>query len=77
MIQIGAAENPEKANLLLTRARTQLQGFPSGARAFTEKVQKGNETLYRARFAGLEEHSAETTCKALKRSGFACFTTKN
>lgn len=77
MIQIGAAENPEKANLLLARARTQLQGFPSNARAFTEKVQKGNETLYRARFAGLEEQSAESTCKALKRSGFACFTTKN
>ena len=77
MIQIGAAENPEKANLLLARARTQLQGFPSGAKAFTEKVQKGNETLYRARFAGLEEQSAESTCKALKRSGFACFTTKN
>jgi D-alanyl-D-alanine carboxypeptidase len=77
MIQIGAAENPEKANLLLARARTQLQGFPSNAKAFTEKVQKGNETLYRARFAGLEEQSAESTCKALKRSGFACFTTKN
>ena len=77
MIQIGAAENPEKANLLLARARTQLQGFPSNARAFTEKVQKGNETLYRARFAGLEEQSAESTCKALKRSGFACFTTRN
>ena len=77
MIQIGAAENPEKANLLLSRARAQVQGFPANARAFTEKVQKGNETLYRARFAGLEEQSAESTCKALKRSGFACFTTKN
>lgn len=77
MIQIGAAEDPDKANQLLSRARSQLQGFPSSARAFTEKVQKGKETLYRARFAGLEEQSAESACKALKRSGFACFTTKN
>lgn len=77
MIQIGATEDPDKANQLLSRARSQLQGFPATARAFTEKVQKGNETLYRARFAGLEEQSAELACKALKRSGFACFTTKN
>jgi D-alanyl-D-alanine carboxypeptidase len=77
MIQVGAAEDPDKANQLLSRARSQLQGFPANARAFTEKVQKGKETLYRARFAGLEEDSAQTACKALKRSGFACFTTKN
>ncbi len=77
MIQIGAAEDPDKANQMLSRARSQLQGFPPSARAFTEKVQKGKETLYRARFAGLEEQSAESACKALKRSGFACFTTKN
>ena len=77
MIQIGATEDADKANQLLSRARSQLQGFPTNARAFTEKVQKGKETLYRARFAGLEEDSAESACKALKRSGFACFTTKN
>jgi D-alanyl-D-alanine carboxypeptidase len=77
MIQIGAAEDPDKANALLSRAKSQLQGFPPSARAFTEKVQKGNETLYRARFAGLEEQSAQSACKALKKSGFACFTTKN
>ncbi|QGM98790.1 serine hydrolase [Methylocystis parvus] len=77
MIQIGAAEDPSKANELLSRARSQLQGFPSTAKAFTEKVQKGKETLYRARFAGLEEQSAVSACNALKRSGFSCFTTKN
>lgn len=77
MIQVGATEDAGKASQLLSRARSQLQGFPAGARAFTEKVQKGKETLYRARFAGLEEQSAESACKALKRSGFSCFTTKN
>lgn len=77
MIQIGATEDQEKANELLARARSQLHGFPATATAFTEKVQKGTETLYRARFAGLEEETAQSACKALKRSGFACFTTKN
>ncbi|MFO1103624.1 MAG: SPOR domain-containing protein [Methylocystis sp.] len=77
MIQIGATEDEEKANQLLARARGQLQGFPASATAFTEKVQKGSGTLYRARFAGLEEETAQSACKALKRSGFACFTTKN
>lgn len=77
MIQIGATDDQEKANQLLVRARSQLQGFPATAKAFTEKVQKGTETLYRARFAGLEEDTAQSACKALKRSGFSCFTTKN
>jgi D-alanyl-D-alanine carboxypeptidase len=77
MIQIGATEDQDKANQLLARARSQLQGFPANATAFTEKVQKGAGTLYRARFAGLEEETAQSACKALKRSGFACFTTKN
>jgi len=77
MIQIGATGDVEEANQLLARARTHVQGMSAGAKGFTEKVQKGKETLYRARFAGLEERSAETACKALKRSGFSCFATKN
>ncbi|WP_159727605.1 D-alanyl-D-alanine carboxypeptidase [Methylosinus sp. Ce-a6] len=75
MIQIGATDDAEKAQQLLSRARA--KGVPATAKAFTEKVQKGRETLYRARFAGLEEKAAETACRALKRSGFSCFATKN
>ena len=77
MIQIGATDDASKANDLLARARTQGKGALASAQGFTEKVQKGRETLYRARFAGLEEDQAEAACKSLKRSGFACFTTKN
>ena len=77
MIQIGATDDAAKANELLARARTQGKGALGAAQGFTEKVQKGRETLYRARFAGLEEDQAEAACKSLKRSGFACFTTKN
>ncbi len=77
MIQIGATDDVAKANELLARAKSQGHRALSSAQPFTEKVQKGSETLYRARFAGLEEDSAELACKALKRSGFSCFATKN
>jgi D-alanyl-D-alanine carboxypeptidase len=77
MIQIGATDNIEQANELLSRAKSQSHGTLGGAKPFTEKVQKGQATLYRARFAGLEANSAENACKALKHSGFACFATKN
>jgi D-alanyl-D-alanine carboxypeptidase len=77
MIQIGATDEAGKAQELLSRAKSQSHAALGRARPFTEKIQKGNETLWRARFAGLEEDSAETACKALKRAGFSCFATKN
>jgi len=77
MIQIGAADDQSKATELLNRAKSESKGTLASASPFTEKVQKGDQTLYRARFAGLEEDEAENACKRLKKSGFACFTTKN
>jgi D-alanyl-D-alanine carboxypeptidase len=77
MIQIGATDEPGKAQELLSRAKSHSYRALGRARAFTEKVQKGHETLWRARFAGLEEDSAEAACRALKRAGFSCFATKN
>eukprot|EP01037_Dinobryon_pediforme_P013937 gene13937-14054_t len=77
MIQIGAADDQTKATALLTRAKSESKGALASASPFTEKVQKGDQTLYRARFAGLEADEAQTACKRLKQSGFACFPTKN
>jgi D-alanyl-D-alanine carboxypeptidase len=77
MIQIGATDEPDKAQELLSRAKAETHGALGRARPFTEKVQRGRETLWRARFAGLEEDSAEAACRALKRAGFSCFATKN
>ena len=77
MIQIGATDDVEKASALLARARSEGRAILLAAQPFTEKVQKGDATLYRARFAGLDADQAEAACKTLKRSGFACFTTKN
>lgn len=76
MIQVGATDAVGKANDLLAKARTKAP-ILSGATPFTEKVKKGSETIYRARFAGLTESKAEAACKSLKRSGLSCFTTKN
>ena len=76
MIQVGATDAASKANDLLAKARSKAPAL-SGATPFTEKVKKGSETIYRARFAGLSETRAEAACKSLKRSGLSCFTTKN
>lgn len=77
VIQIGATDAPDKATDLLNRARSQGSGALASARPFTEKVRKGDATLYRARFAGLDTSGAEQACRTLKRSGFACFATKD
>ena len=77
VIQIGATDNAGAAADLLNRARSEGHTALASAKPFTEKVQKGDSTLYRARFAGLDPTEAETACKTLKRSGFACFATHN
>ena len=74
IIQVGAADNPVKANALLTLARERNPSTLASAKPITEKVRKGDATLYRARFAGLDSASAEAACHSLKRNGFSCFT---
>ena len=66
---------PTKRNDLLIRARAQNRSTLASAKAFTEKVKKGEGVLYRARFAGLDSASAGQACRSLKRSGFSCFAT--
>ena len=44
---------------------------------FTERVQKGDKSLYRARFAGFDKTTADAACKQLKRNDFECMTVKN
>jgi D-alanyl-D-alanine carboxypeptidase len=74
MIQIGAPETLAKANALLSRASERNPSTLAAAKPLTEKVRKGDATLYRARFAGLDSASAEAACRSLKRTGFSCFT---
>ena len=76
-IQIGATENAAKATALLDRARLRDRTQLAAAKPMTERVRKGDGTLYRAQFAGLDSASAESACRSLKRSGFSCFATRD
>lgn len=70
VIQLGATDDQEKANAILSKAKS--ARVLAKASPFTEKVVKGNATLWRARFAGFDADDAEKACKALKREGFSC-----
>ena len=76
VIQLGATDDEGKARGILSKAKTANPKILASADAFTEKVQKGDSTLFRARFAGFENGEAEAACKALKKSGFSCFAQK-
>ena len=73
IIQIGATDDAAKAAALLDKARQRSRSLLAAAKPVTEKVRKGEDTFYRARFAGLDSTSAETACRSLKRDGFSCF----
>ncbi|MBV1706522.1 MAG: D-alanyl-D-alanine carboxypeptidase [Hyphomicrobiales bacterium] len=77
MIQIGATGTADQAAALLERARSHDRQVLSQARTMTIKVGSGHGSFYRARFAGLQMASAQAACRNLKRSGFACFATRN
>ncbi len=77
MIQVGALENEGEAKQRLEMARNSAKSLLGGAEPFTEPVTKGDKTLYRARFSGLNENQAEAACKELKRSKIACMPLKN
>ena len=73
IIQIGATDDADKANDLLIRARAKNRATLASAKPLTEKVKKGEDVFYRARFAGLDSATAESACRSLKKSGFSCF----
>jgi D-alanyl-D-alanine carboxypeptidase len=77
MIQIGATDDVAKANALLDKARRKRGSILAEAKPVTEKVRKGEDTFYRARFAGLDSQTAETACRSLKRDGFSCFAARD
>ena len=77
IIQVGALESEGEARQRLDAARGSAGKLLGGADPFTESVAKGNKTLYRARFAGLNQDSAEAVCRTLKRSDISCITIRN
>lgn len=77
IIQVGALESESEARLRLDAARGSARKLLGDADPFTETVSKGNKTLYRARFAGLNQDSAEAACRTLKRSDISCIAIRN
>jgi len=77
MIQVGAFPEETAAKERLEAAQTKAKAQLGHAEPFTEKVAKGERSLFRARFAGLEKNQAEAACKNLKRSEIPCLLMKN
>jgi D-alanyl-D-alanine carboxypeptidase len=77
IIQIGALPDEKDAWQRLELAKTRVKDILSKADPFTERVEKGEQVLFRARFAGLEKNQAEAACKHLKRSDIPCMLVKN
>jgi D-alanyl-D-alanine carboxypeptidase len=77
MIQVGAFPAEQAAQQRLSAVQGKASKMLGGAEAFTETVDKGGTTYYRARFAGLEKDKAEAACKYLKKNDVECVTIKN
>jgi D-alanyl-D-alanine carboxypeptidase len=72
VIQVGALQSVSEAQERLGSAKSSAASILKRADPFTEKVMKGDKTLYRARFAGLDKSQAEAACRALKHSDIPC-----
>jgi D-alanyl-D-alanine carboxypeptidase len=77
IIQVGAFPAESEARERLQSAQSVAKNLLGKADPFTERVMKGNDALYRARFAGLDETRAEAACRQLKRNKIDCFTVRN
>ena len=77
MIQVGAFDDEKEAKLRLAAAQEKAKAALGRADPFTERVTKGDKSLYRARFAGLDKAQAENACKHLKHSEIPCVLVKN
>lgn len=77
VIQIGAYDGEQEARQHLSEARIKVHAALAAADPFTERVQKGDKALYRARFAGFDKTTAEAACRQLKRNDFACLALKD
>jgi len=77
IIQVGALPDENEAKQRLDSAQSKAKSLLGKADPFTERIEKGDKVLYRARFAGLEKDQAEAVCKYLKRSEIPCMLLKN
>lgn len=77
MIQLGATDDEGKAKGIISNARARSRTLAE-AKGFTQPVERGGSTLFRARFAGFDDQTeANNACRDLRRSGFSCFATRS
>jgi hypothetical protein len=72
VIQIGAFPAEEQAKGRLSEAQNLGKALLANASSFTERVMKGQQELYRARFAGFDRNAAEAACSYFKRNDIDC-----
>ena len=77
LIQIGAFDREDEARQHLSAARLKVRDALAAADSLAERVQKGDKILYRARFTGLDQETAEVACQHLRRSDMGCIALKN
>lgn len=77
MIQVGAYPAEQAAKQRLSAVQSKAAKILTGAEPFTETIEKGGTTYYRARFAGLDKDKAEAACKYLKKNDVDCVPIKN
>src|SRR3974390_3488043 len=65
MIQVGAFDDEKEAKLRLAAAQEKAKATLGRADPFTDRATKGEKSLYRARFAGLDKAQAENACQHL------------
>jgi D-alanyl-D-alanine carboxypeptidase len=77
LVQVGAFDDEKEAKQRLDLAQSKAKDLLGRAEPFTEKTSKGEKTMFRARFAGLQKEGAEAVCKQLKRHEIPCMFLKN
>jgi D-alanyl-D-alanine carboxypeptidase len=77
VIQVGAYPAESEAQQRIALVKSKASRLLAAASPFTEPVQRGDTTLYRARFAGLDRDQAEAACKFLRRNDVDCLAMRN
>ena len=77
LIQIGAFDHEDEAKQHLSMAQLKVRKELAIAQALTERVQKGDKILFRARFTGFNKETADAVCQQLRRSDMDCIALKN
>jgi hypothetical protein len=77
-IQIAATPTQTSAEELLASARAKAAQVLADATPYTEPVEAGNATLYRARFGGFtDKEAARAACAYLTKKNFNCLAISN